>query len=113
MICAACEREIAEVKKLKPDDQHSAALRSSMLQDIDYLCARCRKVEDVVLSQKFPESDKLSELHNGEAGKAVQSFLSYLEAADMVICRDDLSAVIQWITADKLMREWAGIDEYQ
>lgn len=81
----------------------------------DFLCWRCRKIEDIIEANKFPESDKLAEIHHSQAGRHITQFLSWVSASGYEICHDRVdyawTPVHEYDTTEKFLRDYAGIDE--
>lgn len=110
MTCANCDRRFTPV---------------FASEETDYFCHDCRKIEDIIAVQKFPESDKLVELHESDKGRGVQSFLNWLKAAGYAICEGNDMFASEAVARsydreyrypthksdEELMREWWEIDE--
>jgi hypothetical protein len=87
----------------------------------DFLCKRCRRVEDIIVEGEFPETKRLEELQQGD-GIVIQRFLNWIHASEYEICSREyhsssMSEHTYYLPTrtygddKKLMQEYAGIDE--
>lgn len=80
MICASCDRDV---------------------HNDDYLCEKCRTIEDLIESQDYAESDKYNKIVS-EHGAILTKFLDWIDAQGYFIAKyDEVFPGARRITEDR------------